>query len=406
MGGVVNAIVMLAYRGKGTRRGPTVGGLLATLWLIVPPLLFIGRNTPVFHYYFLYSYPAQFVLMALLCDDIVARLTESLSRYAPSRQRMMRIIIPLVVFLPLALIGIEQTYLNWLGQNALPAGPRGSFHALHVQQTIDAARHILGERPECQLVVLGEGTIYETSQFGLLREFVGPERVRFSDAILYPAPCAVYFASTAYSESHSWLQAHTTPMPEFTVRTPVGTWMFHELSPAAHARAAADLTVAVPPGRWSNDVSMQQSSIEMAIAQSDILSSPQSAALLISTTWKIGAGFSPDSMPETLRAGFDSYFLSEEGKLARRVHFGHYLLAEDNTVVSQVDIVGLDSREWRPGDLFQLHISLPIPLDLAPGKYSLVLALYPYPVMAKIPLAEAGGELLLLTHIAWPNLVD
>jgi len=95
--------------------------------------------------------------------------------------------------------------------------------------------------------------------------------------------------------------------------------------------------------------------------------------------------------------------LSPEGRFTRRTHFGNYLLSEDGTLVSQFDSVGLDSREWHPGDVFQLSFQLPIPEDLSPGRYSLATARYFYPAVSRVPLDDGQGDLLILDWIVWPS---
>jgi len=60
-------------------------------------------------------------------------------------------------------------------------------------------------------------------------------------------------------------------------------------------------------------------------------------------------------------------------------HFGHYVLAVDNTLAAQYDGPGFDSLLWQPGDIFIAHVSVDLPEELVPGVYELETGVYAYP---------------------------
>lgn len=177
------------------KRNLVVGVLTALLWLGVPPLFFIRHTAPVLHYYFLYTYPAQFLLMVFWVSQISALLLQRAKALPQLWKRRLMCTGANIPFVFLLLVILQQTSLNVLGQDMLSDGSIPQFQVKLVQQVIDSARTVTRRYPDCQFVVMGEGTIYETSRFGLLREFVGRDRVRFADASvrLYPVPCAIYF---------------------------------------------------------------------------------------------------------------------------------------------------------------------------------------------------------------------
>ena len=62
---------------------------------------------------------------------------------------------------------------------------------------------------------------------------------------------------------------------------------------------------------------------------------------------------------------------------------------------------GVDSTEWRPGDLFETTFTLHLPPDLPPGDSDLATALYFYPEIQRLPLAGGGTDLLFLAQISF-----
>jgi len=353
------------------------GALILALWFCLPIPVFIPHTRLLNNHYFLYLYPVPLVLMALASE----RLANWLGAWAERRtdRRWMRAVITTIAFLPPALVAFQQGRINVGGQNLLAAGASGLQRAVDTQRAIDAARQLMDARPDCQLVVINEDVVWETSRFGLLREMVGPRQVRFAAAgaaYLLPSPCAVYFHITTNSPTRAWLGAAARPLPNYTIRTPEETWQFYDLPPEARAAAAAHLPGGEPLGAWDNDLSLTNTEVGGELL-GDMLT--------LTYTWTIG-----NNLPADLKLRPTS------------LRFGNYLLMQDISLVSQSDEVGLDSREWQAGDVFQTVFTLPVPPDLAPGEYTLATAIYSLPDVTRILLADGTGDLLFLKRLHKP----
>lgn len=407
-GGVISALISVANWRKESYRSVATGALILLLWLCLPLLAFVRHTEYLKNYYFLYIFPVPFVLMALLGDRLYVCVAQSIERYVwpglrPAGLHPLTRVLALTAFLPLALIAFQQTRLDLIGQDLQAGGQTGQLRSIDVQRAIDVANTLMDQRPDCEFVVLREGPVYETSRFGLLREFVGRDCVRFVSfnvSSLYPYPCAVYFSQTTHRNTQAWLGQVAEPLPDYAVHSPAGTWTFHELTVAARAAAVDNLETDAPVGRWADDVRLNHF-VSQVLPENDDQTSP--VFLALTYTWEIGPDFQCDPVPATRPADSEDYMLSPEGRFTRRTHFGNYLLSEDGTLMSQFDSVGLDSREWHSGDIFQLSFQLPIPEDLPPGRYSLATARYFYPAVSRVPLDDGQDDLLILDWMVWPS---
>jgi len=369
------AVGRQAWRSRRNRAAwpaPQVGQVILLVWLILPVAFFFRRSYPLQNYYFLYVYPAPFVLMAWLADQIYTQLLLTGRPWSRLVRSRLGQALAAVAFLPLAVIGFQQARLDIIGQNLLAAGASGHQRIVDVQRAVDTARQLLGAHPECSLVVVSEGSEYGVSRFALLREFTqtaydaNPDRVRFVEAgagTLVPSPCAYYFSVTRNTAAQAWLAANAQLLPEDTLKTPEESWTFYELPASERASEFGQLDDAAPLAEWTNGVQLK-----------DYRRDSAAGPFTLTMWWAITR-----AVP------------------SRYVHFGVYLLsADDGRLLAQTDGAGVDSAQWQAGDLFQTVVSLSPPAGLQPGTYHLAEALYYYPVVQRFPLDRPGGDLMLL----------
>jgi len=342
------------------------------LWTLVPVIFYLRHNQYLQNYYLLYVLPAPFLLMARLADRFYRWLRALWPHAARSGFWL-----PVLAFAPLALIAAQQARLDVLGQNRLASGEAGRQRVMDVQAAIDLSRALLAERPDCALVVMSNGAQFEASRFALLREFTrlgaDPPRTRFVSAAegrLLPSPCAVFLEAEANPEALAWLAEVAAPLPAATVQTPAETWRFYDL-PAQAREAAAQLPAGAPLGQWSNGLALRQAHVEGVLEPS--------GQLAVRLVWAV-----------------------EQPAPPRTIHFGVYMLGQPGTLVAQADGPGVDSTEWRTGDLFVTNFAVPLPPDLAPGEYEMAAALYYYPEIERLLLAD-GADLLYLARLAYPS---
>jgi hypothetical protein len=351
--------------------------LVLLLWTILPVLFFLRHNQYLQNYYLLYVLPAPFLLMARLAD----RACRWLRARWPSTSRF-SYWLPVLTFAPLALIAAQQARLDVLGQNRLASGEGGRQRVVDVQAAIDHSRALLAERPDCVLVVMSDGGQFEASRFALLREFTrldasDPPRTRFVSAAegrLLPAPCALYFISEPEPSALVWLAALAAPLPAATVQTPEETWRFFDLPAQARAAAATQLPAGHPLGQWANGLALRQAVVDGELEPGGWLN--------VRLMWSV-----------------------EQPAPPRTIHFGVYVLGAQGGLVAQADGPGVESTEWRNGDLFETAFAVPLPPDLAPGEYAVAVALYYYPEIERLRLLD-GADLLYLARLAYPSSGD
>ncbi len=369
--------------------------ILLLLWLLMPPLLFIRHpKIPIMHYYFLYIYPVPFVMIALFIDRIYVWSKKKLLWAEECFESQLKLTwLAYLIYLPILLISISQGSGIIAGQNTLIKGQTEDLRAIDVQKAIDNANQVMSKYNHCELVVLGEGPIYETSSFGLLREFTKLSRVRFADTgtKLYPHPCAVYFVSNAHKKEQQWAEEIGTRLPTYTVQSANETWLFYVLLPETRAEIVSQMTPPSPLGTWTNGVTLN--SITPKYNTEDNL-------VTISMVWEVGPNYKAEHLPSQPIAE-NSYMLTEEGKSSRRIHTGCYLLTPDQEIIGQFDTVGLDSREWKPGDVFEFDALIYIPQDYESNNCEIAVALYLYPEIRNLTLLNEQN-LLILDSIKCP----
>jgi hypothetical protein len=340
------------------------------LWTLLPILFYLRHNQYLQNYYLLYVLPAPLVLMARLADRAYAWLAaHELGKWRWAS---------LAAFAPLALIAAQQARMDVLGQNRLASGQGGHQRVMDVRAAIVTSQALLAERPGCALVVMSNGPQYDASRLALLREFTrtnsdAAPRTRFVSATegrLLPAPCALYLISEPVPAALAWLDDIAEPLPAATVQTPTQSWQFFDLTAPARAEAVAELPVGEPLGTWTNGLALREAGVGGAVEPGGWLE--------VKLVWAV-----------------------EQPAPPRSIHFGIYVIDQSPTVVAQMDGPGVDSTEWRQGDLFETTFALQLPADLAPGEFDVATALYYYPEIERLPLADTAIDLLYLTRISF-----
>ncbi|MGC9522591.1 MAG: hypothetical protein ACP5HG_12005, partial [Anaerolineae bacterium] len=377
LGGFVYAVLCTAFCWR-RERSKAVAALVLWLWFTIPILAFVPHTRLLFNYYFLYLLPVGTVLPALIVDRAYVGILGLARRWRDrGLGRVLQRVAP-VIYVPLALVGVYQGTVDVLDQNYRATGAVGRQRIVDVQAGVETARALMDARPGCQFVVVADNPLWQATRFGLMNEFVGGDRVRMMDAgnaYLIPAPCAVYMLPLPHEEVRSWLETIAELLPSRTVCTPSETWRFYDLPHAARESAIAALQRDAPLGVWTNGLELLDFAIDGELAAHQ-----EAATLTLAYTWMIN-----EHLPEHLRADESS------------LRFANHLLQGTGTLVSQIDGVGFDSREWRVGDYARLVWRLPVPADLQPGEYALATALYSLPDVERVPLEDGRDHLVLRT---------
>lgn len=338
-------------------------GLIAVVWIVVPVVAFIRHTHYLQNYYFLYVWPAPFVLMVLGIEALATRLSQM--RASPVWRGWMS----QLAFLPLLVVFGQQARMAWLGQNLQALDMVGKQRVLDMRQAVDTSQRLLTENPTCDLTILSEGPEANASSFGFLEEWLGPERVRFMQAGLgqsVPNQCTLYFAPTDNELALTWLTANTQILPE-AIATPEQKWIFTTLSDTRLVELRAAWQAPVPLARWQNGIVIHRVQIPSeVIAGSD---------LPVQITWEATTGAVPGSL-----------------------HISHQILQERTQVIAQTDGQGFDSNRWEPGDLIQTSFMIPIPAETVAGQYDLLIVLYTFPDLRRERLLD-GSDVVWVSSI-------
>ncbi len=350
-----------AQRGKDAREtgaqgsrgaGEALGVVL--LWLAVPVLFYLRTAVYLQNYYLVGQWPAHFIILG-----IGIATAQRVAELWPGRERAGRIVAWLLPLPMLALVAF-QVFFSLRYQDARAAGDGPALQVRHARALIAQSNRLLAERPNCRLVGLGHGAQVETSDLALLVEFTDPARVLLADgdlALPRPSPCAVALDARPGSRAAYVLAAEAQPIPGAGVTVKDQAWTFYDWVEGPRGEIAG-------ASRWD-------------------------AVLLV-------GAFTGEPSP-----GRDLTLVLTWAALARppvAYHFGAYLLDANNQVVAQHDGPGFDSAQWRAGDHFVTFQPLPVPAGLPPGDYHAAVALYTWPDIIRVPLADGTD---LVTVATW-----
>jgi len=361
---VVLWLVARGFNAKaGGQGGRGAGGMLGVvlLWLAVPVLFYLRTAVYLQNYYLVGQWPAQFIILGagVAAAQRGAILPNRASPPAQNAIRENRATGWLVAVPVLALVAF-QVFFSLRYQDARAAGDGPALQVRHARALIAQSNRLLAERPDCRLVGLGHGAQVETSDLALLVEFTDPARVLLADgdlALPRPSPCAVVLDARPGSRAAYVLAAEAQPIPGAGITVKDQAWTFYDWAEGPRGETAG-------ASRWD-------------------------AALLVGTF----TGQPTPGRDLTLALTWEAL-----ARPAAAYHFGAYLLDANNQVIAQHDGPGFDSAQWRAGDRFVTFQPLPVPADLPPGNYRAAVALYTWPDIVRVPLADGTD---LATVATW-----
>jgi 4-amino-4-deoxy-L-arabinose transferase-like glycosyltransferase len=355
-GSVVKARREFAVRRLSPR---TAVWLIPLLWLVFPTAIYLRHGTYLQNYYFLYLYPAPFILMGLCVDDLWRHLSRVAANRSGGRVRRpalaaLKLVLPALV----GLIALWQFHIYYV---RLDLTPRYGFDGRPVQQVdrlISVTRELVTSRPGCDVMVVSEGDSYETSPLGLLSPLLAPVNVRYLQTgrgLLVPDTCAVYVVAGQDAWASAWLDENTTYLPAAEIDAGEEAWRFYDVSARARDAFRASLSGTPAVGKWVNGVLLRQVTYGPQVHPGEVLE--------LTYVWEVIA-----QPPHP------------------RYHFYNHLLSQsDGTLVAQEDGPGVYSLYWRVGDLVVTRFNIAIPPEAAPGTYLLNTGLYTWPEIERVP---------------------
>jgi len=344
-------------------RSRSTAVFILLVWLVMPVLFYLRTSAYLQIYYLMGQWPAPFILIGLALSGAQKDLL------GLARDRLPRVTLWLIFTVPIVALLAWQLAANLHIQNARLDAQGGDAQIRHVRQAIQQAGALADSRPGCSLVVVSTGFQVEISGLSLLHEFTSIENLLLADgelALPLPAPCALYLDADPDSRASRWLNQTATPVPQADLRVNNETWRFYELPTSDMEELLQRMDQSDGSIAWTNGLVLldyERGELEPG------------SFLPLTLLWQV-AGDPPN----------------------HNYHFGTYLLAEENQVVSQADGPGFDSIQWRSGDHFITWFDIPGIEQLQNGSYSLAVAMYTWPDLARVDLV-AGDNTAFLEQI-------
>lgn len=347
VGALLYAFVRPAWRWRSRRQlsDTDVALLAGGLWAVVPTLLYVRHTHYLQNYFFLYLLPPLFLLIALFLREGAVWL---------SRRGQLWGGLLLAPFLLLA--GWQalmfQAGLKLAGEEDILRLPAAG----DVQRAADQLIALHRQEPACDVTVLTEGYQLATSPLGLLDPLLYPVDVKIAAqgrGFIIPAGCTFYLAAQPDPLAQSQLAAHGRLLAQ--QETARGVWEFYRLE------AAGIEPVGEPQSaRWQNGLAL--------------------TAAQASGTWE-GNG--------RLELVY-TWHISRPPPPGVQIHFFNHLFGPDGQLAAQEDAAAVHPDYWRAGDQLLTQFSLQLPAELPAGDYSLLVGLYTWPDIERIPLEDGS----------------
>jgi hypothetical protein len=83
-------------------------------------------------------------------------------------------------------------------------------------------------------------------------------------------------------------------------------------------------------------------------------------------------------------------WLVESPPPSQRYHFFNHLVDDAGQLVAQEDAAAINALYWQTGDRLVTQFHLTLPADLPAGNYRLLVGMYSWPDLVRVPLATGG----------------
>ncbi len=354
---------------KNSIPAPQTSRIILFFWITGPLVALIYHRHYLQHHYFLFLYPAVYLAMAALVEDLGSYLHKFLLRLPFRMQRVWPVIGRGGLILLLGALSVW----GFLASRATLRQER--FQTCLQEQHIRAAIEVIRENADRlqirNLVVLSDGIDALDSTFGFIGSFLPSDlSIRFTrlrDGVLLPRAPTLYFVSgeDAYTEAILSQAGRLLAMLDVS---PCGKWKFY-MTPGGLSFVSE---ASGPIGAWENSLQLWKYQVEKA---------NRGESLMLITFWKVDT----------------DHPLSWD-------HFFFHLVSEQEQVISQVDGPGVSSPYWREGDWLILFTPLPLPADTPTGSYKVYCGLYSWPNLKRIPVitGPATDNRLYLTEVRLP----
>ncbi len=329
-----------------TRHERRATWVFAFVWTLLAPTLFVVTRIHLQHFYLLFMFPAPYVLIGA---EIQHCLFSSGGGFASGRRWIGRVAVGALLLLALWWTYIWTVRIHFEAQGLLRAPTRAWLMDLAVERI---AGYLVSE-PEGNVILLTTFEGGDLSAFDWVRSFVQSDRVRVvpaGEGFIIPAGPTCYMLTPGASE------ADLQPVTDNVVARPA--MQIPANPPWSSYCSAARAPLSTPLAVWQNGMSLLDAMVTEELTPG--------ADVNITLTWHYRV------------VAPKEYHI-----------FNHLLLGE--TLVTQVDGVGVPTWYWRDDDVLVTRFRMTLPPNLAPGAYHWLTGCYTWPDLERVLLTDGGA---------------
>ncbi len=340
---------------------------LAFAWSIIVPAIFIFSEVHLQHFYLLHIFPAPLILIGAGIDTIFRRCGSSKTRpmvvqkvlsFCGERARRWSLRVIGYALLSLTLsISLWWASL-WLVRIRLEAQGQlqRTTRAWLMDQAAITVNRYLETMPDGQVIVLVANT-GDVTPFDWIRAYTQRDAVRVTSAhtglIIPPGPTCYLLGPGVSDEVLASVASQVDLNPTMTI--PANPpWPFY------CGAALAPSTPLSPIATWRNGMRLLKAEVRGSFAPNE--------TLYLTYTWH----YHPVERHE--------YHI-----------FNHLLLAEEETLVAQIDGPGVPTKYWRADDILMTQFQLHLPDHLPAGDYHLLTGAYTWPQIERVFLTDGSA---------------
>ncbi len=348
--------LLQVLRGPEKRRRPI---LVMLVWFAVPVVLQSRPTAPVYPFYFNLLYPVQFLFIAILLADLLARF--------PTLKSLLAVALLVWGGWQIAVTGELFVFMD--------QHPTTGGYGIPLKYTRAAAREARQLAEGAEIIVLGTGTNPATH-----------ENPSIFDALLFGHP-------HRFADGRWALPVPNGPQAVYLVgpvqeNASADLWpVLKELESIEHVQPGP--VIALPDG-WDYKLFYRSGP-----DRDDVLAGLTRFPAEIS--FANGTVFLGYGMPETVVAGetlevWLAWWVRSLPPAESNYHFFAHLLDEDGNLRGQYDVAGFPTDSWQAGDLVLSRFPISVPPDLAPGRHSVWVGLYTYPDIVNVSFLDVAGN--------------
>lgn len=316
-----------------------VAHLVLSLWVILPVIFYLRHTQYLQNYFFLWLYPALLIVLTL-----------------PLAIQNLPKAVRVIAALPLlAAIGYHAMLFHSGFQIADEADIVGNFALGDLQESADFLTTQMQARPDCDIILIAEGSQLASSPVGLFEPLLFPHDVRLAPqgrAFIVPASCAIYFVAAADDFSQPFLAANATPLTGGNQTD----WQFYSYD------ATVPLSDAL--AEWENGLQLIATEI-----RGDLVPASQ---INVHLDWRVTQGRPPSDY-----------------------HFFVHVLDANGQLVAQDDAGTVHPVYWRAGDLLKTQFWVQLPEGFSAETHTIHVGLYSWPDIVRTLRLDGSGAFQL-----------